>query len=415
MIATTGTDEVYYQYNNHGDVIRVSDRTGTLLNEYEKVSKAAAMHTCVHEQTFCERKHGADRRRVYDAFGNAITEKETVRNPYRYAGYYQDSESGLYYLRSRYYNPKTARFLTEDTASGKYTDPLSLNKYTYCHNQPVTGYDPDGHALHIVAGAVIGGVIGGVMGAISAKKANPGASWKDVGRAALGGAVEGALVGGVAAATGGLSLGYALGASAAAGAVGNTANQFISTGKVDGKKVLASVAAGVAGMGGARLAGTVMKAGSSAVAKVAGNALSDAGKQAAQKAGASVLGKTMLAAAQGGLSGASAGVSADLTMQCVQYGAGDRDGIDRKELATSALFGGGLGAACGAGSQTKFGQKIATSSQEGTRKLNEKIANFENAVEGGAKKFLSGSSSGGQRRPNRGCVTLPGKKGGKKL
>ena len=78
-----------------------------------------------------------------------ITEKETVSNPYRYAGYYQDSESGLYYLQSRYYNPRTARFLTEDTASGKYTDPLSLNKYTYCHNQPVTGYDPDGHALHM--------------------------------------------------------------------------------------------------------------------------------------------------------------------------------------------------------------------------------------------------------------------------
>lgn len=70
MIATTGTDEVYYQYNNHGDVIRVSDRTGTLLNEYQ-----------------C----GADRRRDYDAFGNAITEIETVKNPYRYAGYYQRS------------------------------------------------------------------------------------------------------------------------------------------------------------------------------------------------------------------------------------------------------------------------------------------------------------------------------------
>ena len=99
MIATTGKDDVYYQYNNHGDVIRVSDRTGTLLNEYD-----------------------------YDAFGNAITEKETVRNPYRYAGYYQDSESGLYYLRSRYYNPKTARFLMEDTALGKYTDLRSVKK-----------------------------------------------------------------------------------------------------------------------------------------------------------------------------------------------------------------------------------------------------------------------------------------------
>ncbi|MCI8509798.1 MAG: RHS repeat-associated core domain-containing protein [Lachnospiraceae bacterium] len=123
---------LYYQYNNHGDVISVLDQAGTVKNEYD-----------------------------YDAFGNAITEKEKVSNPYRYAGYYQDSESELYYLQSRYYNPRTARFLTEDTASGKYTDPLSLNKYTYCHNQPVTGYDPDGHFLHIVAGAAIGALVSG--------------------------------------------------------------------------------------------------------------------------------------------------------------------------------------------------------------------------------------------------------------
>lgn len=82
----------------------------------------------------------------YDAFGNLITNEETVENPYRYAGYYQDTESGLYYLQSRYYNPKTARFITEDTYAGKYTDPLSLNRYTYCHNQPVTQYDPAGIA-----------------------------------------------------------------------------------------------------------------------------------------------------------------------------------------------------------------------------------------------------------------------------
>lgn len=44
---------------------------------------------------------------------------ETVSNSYRYAGYYQDAESGLYYLQSRYYNPRIARFLTEDTASSK--------------------------------------------------------------------------------------------------------------------------------------------------------------------------------------------------------------------------------------------------------------------------------------------------------
>ena len=47
MIATTGKDEVYYQYNNHGDVIRVSDRTGTLLNEYDKMSKGRCSHLII--------------------------------------------------------------------------------------------------------------------------------------------------------------------------------------------------------------------------------------------------------------------------------------------------------------------------------------------------------------------------------
>ncbi|MCR4437019.1 MAG: RHS repeat-associated core domain-containing protein [Clostridiales bacterium] len=37
----------------------------------------------------------------------------------------------------RYYDPKTARFLTEDTYGGTAYDPLSLNLYTYCHNEPV--------------------------------------------------------------------------------------------------------------------------------------------------------------------------------------------------------------------------------------------------------------------------------------
>ena len=39
MLTTIVTVEIYYQYNKHGDVIRVSDRTGTLLNEYDKISK----------------------------------------------------------------------------------------------------------------------------------------------------------------------------------------------------------------------------------------------------------------------------------------------------------------------------------------------------------------------------------------
>jgi hypothetical protein len=56
----------------------------------------------------------------------------------------------LYYLNARYYDSVTARFITEDTYSGEKNDPLSLNLYTYCHNNPITYDDPSGHVLSVV-------------------------------------------------------------------------------------------------------------------------------------------------------------------------------------------------------------------------------------------------------------------------
>ncbi len=52
----------------------------------------------------------------------------------------------MYYLNARYYNSNTGRFLTEDTYRGRQQDPLSLHRYTYCHNNPLKYWDPTGHA-----------------------------------------------------------------------------------------------------------------------------------------------------------------------------------------------------------------------------------------------------------------------------
>ncbi len=68
-----------------------------------------------------------------------------ANNPYRYAGYRYDEETGIYYLNARYYDPKIARFLTEDTYLDSIEDLLFLNLYTYCHNEPIMYYDPTGH------------------------------------------------------------------------------------------------------------------------------------------------------------------------------------------------------------------------------------------------------------------------------
>ena len=364
LIATAGSDMLYYQYNNHGDVISVLDQAGEVKNEYD-----------------------------YDAFGNAITEKETVSNPYRYAGYYQDSESGLYYLQSRYYNPRTARFLTEDTASGKYTDPLSLNKYTYRHNQPVTGYDPDGHFLHIVAGAFIGAVVGGAVSAYSQYKSTGKVKLKKT----VGAAVEGAVVGGVGAATVGASLGVTVAAGAAAGAAGNTANQLISTGKVNKKQVAVSAIGGAAGSAGAKLAGAAVNTGSKAASQAISKAAGNTGKQAAAKAGSSILGKTIAASAKGGIVGASAGASADLAMQVAKDKKHDIRNVNWKEVGGSALLGGGLGAGIGAVSQTKLGQKVSTSQQQWDAKLNSGIQSLKTNFKANAKALMA---------DNRGMINL---------
>ena len=61
---------------------------------------------------------------------------------------YYDSETGLYYLQTRYYDPEIGRFISPD--STKYLDPESingLNLYAYCLNNPVMYEDPTGHSL----------------------------------------------------------------------------------------------------------------------------------------------------------------------------------------------------------------------------------------------------------------------------
>lgn len=76
----------------------------------------------------------------YDAFGNVTECEERFDNRFRYCGQQWDQLTGQYYLRARYYNPVIARFTQEDTYRGD-----GLNLYAYCHNNPVTYWDPSGN------------------------------------------------------------------------------------------------------------------------------------------------------------------------------------------------------------------------------------------------------------------------------
>ena len=82
---------------------------------------------------------------VYNAWGRCrSTGNSTIAsiNPYRYRGYYYDTESGLYFLQTRYYDPYTGRFLSMDDV--EYIDPEAIggvNLYAYCNNNPVMNVD----------------------------------------------------------------------------------------------------------------------------------------------------------------------------------------------------------------------------------------------------------------------------------
>ena len=90
-------------------------------------------------------------------------------NPLRYRGYYYDTESGLYYLGSRYYDPAVKRFINADSANLIIANPYGLtdkNLFAYCDNNPICRKDAGGEIWNIVIGAVVGG-IGGAISALA--------------------------------------------------------------------------------------------------------------------------------------------------------------------------------------------------------------------------------------------------------
>ena len=82
----------------------------------------------------------------YDAFGNLIASTGSTPNAYLYRGERYEAHLGLYYLRARWYNPVTGRFMTRDPYSGSIYDPASLHRYNYGRANPVNFIDPSGRA-----------------------------------------------------------------------------------------------------------------------------------------------------------------------------------------------------------------------------------------------------------------------------
>jgi len=71
-------------------------------------------------------------------------------NSFAYTGAVIDTETGLYYMNARYYEPETGRFISEDTYRGE--GEVFWNLYMYCDGDPVNNTDPTGHAKYKLVG-----------------------------------------------------------------------------------------------------------------------------------------------------------------------------------------------------------------------------------------------------------------------
>ena len=170
---------------------------------------------------------------TYDAWGNILSQSGSMAstNPLRYRGYYYDSETGFYYLQSRYYDPATRRFINADVySSTDSSDAVSCNMFAYCGNNPTSRSDETGDFWNFIVGAVVGAVVNAVSTAVDAVKEggldalSDGKTWAKIGVSAAGGLVSGAL------AASGVGLGASILGNTAISMAQNAANQAIDNG-----------------------------------------------------------------------------------------------------------------------------------------------------------------------------------------
>lgn len=98
-----------------------------------------------------------------------------VANPFRYRGYYYDTESGLYYLQTRYYDPAVGRFINADGLTSTDQDILGNNMYAYCLNNPVRYIDDEGSLPSLIEDKLIHDE---VLSHICNKSGRSSLSWK---------------------------------------------------------------------------------------------------------------------------------------------------------------------------------------------------------------------------------------------
>ncbi len=160
LLLKKGDKEYYYVYNLFRDVIGILDSNGTQVVSYE-----------------------------YDAWGKPVNTTDTSGaniaqlNPIRYRCYCYDTDTAFYYIKNRYYDPETGRFLNADTFAVVTDDLFSCenkNLYVYCNNNPVRYRDLDGQLAVEVVVALANGVISSAGVLLGQMVGNQKIDWGEV-------------------------------------------------------------------------------------------------------------------------------------------------------------------------------------------------------------------------------------------
>ena len=113
----------YYILNLQGDVVQIIDANGVMQAEY-----------------------------IYSPWGEVVSAEGDLAevNPLRYRGYYYDSETGFYYLQSRYYDPENHRFINADSFASTGQGIVGTNMFAYVNSDPVNCIDADGKTIEYI-------------------------------------------------------------------------------------------------------------------------------------------------------------------------------------------------------------------------------------------------------------------------
>jgi len=151
---TTGNEVINYYYDSDGTILGIGYKKGSNAEKHYFFEKNAFGDVIAVYRNSDNVLIGTYE---YDLWGNPVSVKEAAsgrdtdgilgKNPFRYRCYYYDTETGFYYLNSRYYDPQTRRFISADSiTTNTGNDVLGYNLYSYCKNSPVGSADYDGHS-----------------------------------------------------------------------------------------------------------------------------------------------------------------------------------------------------------------------------------------------------------------------------